>query len=496
MEFFYTYVVLLLSFVWLCFITLWPRKSKLPPGPFPLPIVGSLFKLGNKPHKSLAELAKIYGPLMTLKLGTVTTIVVSSPTMAKEVLQKNDLAFSSRSIPDAVRALGQHNHSMIWLPVSSKWRNMRKVSTTQLFTAQRLESNQFLRKQKIEELVAYVGEKCKNNCAVAIGQVAFSTVLNLISNTVFSIDLTDLDSNHAQEFKALVWRIIEEAARPNFADYFPVLRSIDPQKIKYRMEVHLRKLDELFDGMIKQRLESRKVDNSPSSSYSDFLDVILDYKQEDGFQFSDTDIKALLKDIFVAGTDTTSTTVEWVMTELLRNPEKMAKIQAELKETIGEHKLINESDIIRLPYLQAIVKETFRMHPPVPLLLPHKAESRVELCGYIVPKNAKVLINVWTIGRDPNIWENPTSFEPERFLNSNMDFKGKDFELIPFGAGRRICPGMPLAYRMVYLMLASLLHAFNWKLEDGLKPEDMDMEENFGITLQKATPLKAIPIKI
>ncbi|KAF5204220.1 Cytochrome p450 [Thalictrum thalictroides] len=136
------------------------------------------------------------------------------------------------------------------------------------------------------------------------------------------------------------------------------------------------------------------------------------------------------------------------------------------------------------------------MHPPVPLLLPHKAESTVELCSYIVPKNTQVLINVWTMGRDPNIWENPTSFEPERFLNSNMDFKGQDFELIPFGAGRRICPGLPLAYRMLYLMLASLLHTFNWKLEDGLKPEDMDMEENFGLTLQKAIPLKAIPIKI
>ncbi|PIA24894.1 hypothetical protein AQUCO_15200001v1 [Aquilegia coerulea] len=183
------------------------------------------------------------------------------------------------------------------------------------------------------------------------------------------------------------------------------------------------------------------------------------------------------------------------MTELLCNPEKMAKAQAELKEIIAENKPIDESVIIRLPYLQAVVKETFRMHPPVPLLLPHKAESLVELCGYIVPKNTQVLINVWTMGRDPNVWENPTAFEPERFLNSNTDFKGRDFELIPFGAGRRICPGLPLAYRMVYLMLASLLHAFNWKLEDGLKPEDVDMEENFGITLQKAIPLRAIPLK-
>ncbi|PIA31294.1 hypothetical protein AQUCO_05100079v1, partial [Aquilegia coerulea] len=494
--FFYTYMLLFLSFVWLCLITLWPRKTNLPPGPFPLPIVGSLFKLGIKPHQSLAELATIYGPLMTLKLGSVTTIVVSSPAIAKEVLQKNDKIFSNRTIPDALRALDHHKHSMAWLPVSAKWRSIRKISSTQLFTAQRLESNQGLRKQKVEELLEYVEENCKNKLAVDIGQVAFSTVLNLISNTVFSTDITHLDSNYAQEFKALIWGVMEEGGRPNFADYFPVLRSIDPQRIKHRMEGHFRKLDELFDGMIKQRLESRKLDNSPtSSSCSDFLDAILDYKQEDGFQLSDPDIKSLLKDIFAAGTDTTSSTLEWVMTELLCNPEKMAKAQAELKEIIAENKPIDESVIIRLPYLQAVVKETFRMHPPVPLLLPHKAESLVELCGYIVPKNTQVLINVWTMGRDPNVWENPTAFEPERFLNSNTDFKGRDFELIPFGAGRRICPGLPLAYRMVYLMLASLLHAFNWKLEDGLKPEDVDMEENFGITLQKAIPLRAIPLK-
>ncbi|PIA26907.1 hypothetical protein AQUCO_08600056v1, partial [Aquilegia coerulea] len=470
-------------------------NNQLPPGPFPFPIVGSLFKLGTEPHKSLAELSKIYGPLMALKLGNVTTIVVSSPTMAKEVLQKNDKAFSSRTIPEAVRVLDNHKHSMIWLPASSKWRSLRKVSSSQLFTTQRLESNQGLRKKKVEELLSYVGENCKNKCAVGIGQVAFSTILNLISNTVFSMDLTHLDSNYAQEFKSLVSIIMEEGARPNFVDYFPILRSIDPQRIKYRMEGHARKLDEFFDGIIKQRLESRKLSKSPRSSCSDFLDAILDYKQEDGFQLSDPDIRAMLRDIFAAGTDTTSSTVEWAMTELLRNPEKMTKAQSELNEMIDENKPIDEADIVRLPYLQAVVKETFRMHPPVPLLIPHKAESRVELCGYIVPKNTQVLINVWTMGRDPNIWENPTVFEPERFLKSNMDFKGQDFELIPFGAGRRICPGLPLAYRMLYLMLASLLHAFNWKLEDGLKPEDMDMEERFGLTLQKAIPLKAIPIK-
>lgn len=164
---------------------------------------------------------------------------------------------------------------------------------------------------------------------------------------------------------------------------------------------------------------------------------------------------------------------------------------------IEENKQIEESDIARLPYLQAVVKETFRLHPAVPFLVPHKASFDVEINGYIVPKNAQVLINVWASGRDPSVWANADKFAPERFLNENdgVDFKGRDFELIPFGAGRRICPGLPLANRMVHQMLATLVGNFEWELE-GIKGEEMDMDEKFGLTLQKAIPLRAIPTKL
>ena len=185
------------------------------------------------------------------------------------------------------------------------------------------------------------------------------------------------------------------------------------------------------------------------------------------------------------------------MAELLQNPIKMAKAKRELQEVLGQDGIVQESDISKLPYLQAIVKETLRLHPSAPLLVPHKAETDVEICSFTVPKNSQVLVNAWAIGRDPSTWStNPDKFVPERFLECEIDVKGRDFELIPFGAGRRICIGLPLAHRMVHLMLASLLHSCSWKLEDGVKPEDMDMNEKFGITLQKAQPLRAIPIKV
>lgn len=202
------------------------------------------------------------------------------------------------------------------------------------------------------------------------------------------------------------------------------------------------------------------------------------------------------QDLFLGGTDTNSTVVEWAMAELLRNPKAMAKAQAEMDDVVGPNGVVEESHMSDLPYLQALVKETLRLHPPGPLLAPHKAETNVEVLGFLVPKNAQVLVNAWYIGRDPSIWENAERFEPERFLvGREIDVKGRDFELLPFGAGRRICPGMSVAMKTVPLILASLLHSFQWKLQKGVLPEDLDMDESFGLTLHKTNPLYAVPVK-
>lgn len=198
----------------------------------------------------------------------------------------------------------------------------------------------------------------------------------------------------------------------------------------------------------------------------------------------------------MGGPDPTSSTVEWAMTELLLNPETMSKAKQELRSVLEENsnKQLKESDISRLPYLRAIVKETFRLHPPGPLLIPRKSEYDVQVSGgYVIPKGAQVLINVWAIGRDPAIWgANSESFEPERFVDKDIDLKGQDFELIPFGSGRRICPGLALANQMLHMTLATLIRNFDWKLE--VSAEEDHRRELFGIALRKAVPLKAIPI--
>lgn len=196
-----------------------------------------------------------------------------------------------------------------------------------------------------------------------------------------------------------------------------------------------------------------------------------------------------------AGSDTTTSMVEWAMAELLKNPEALSKARRELMEVVGKNRPIEESDLSKLPFLQAIAKETLRLHPPVPLLLPRKAREDTEIGGFIVPKDAQVIVNAWYIQRDRDIWEDGELFKPERFLElSEIDYKGRNMELIPFGAGRRICPGLPLANRMGLWILGSLIHSFDWKLEDGITPKNMNMDEKVGLTLVMAHPLKAIPI--
>ncbi|CAI0409794.1 unnamed protein product [Linum tenue] len=473
--------------------------GKLPPGPARLPIIGNLHNLGLKPHISLADLAKVHGPLMTLKLGQVTTIVASSPALAKEILQKHDKVLSDRHGILAMEVLDTHKFALPLLPVGPKWRNVRKVCNSYVFATQKLDLNQGLRREKIIEVLEGVRRNASERPgeAVDVGRVAFRASLNALSATVLSMDLADEEkSETAREFKEVARGIMEEAGRPNLGDFFPVLGKLDLQGIQRRNKGHIGKVLDLFGWVIGERL--RKMKSESYVSTNDMLDTLLTIGDDNNreAQMNPTGIKHLFLDLFVAGTDTTASSLEWAMAELLRNPDKLVKAKNELDEMIGKGNHLAESDIPQLPYLRAILKETFRLHPALPLLLPRKAGADVEINGFTVPKGARVLLNLWAIGRDPTIWDDPTSFVPERFLGSDVDAKGNNFELVTFGAGRRICPGMPLALRMLHMMLGSLIHWFDWKLSDGVEPEKLDMEEKFGIALQKAKPLLAIPTPI
>ncbi|KAL0553938.1 hypothetical protein IC582_007842 [Cucumis melo] len=462
-------------------------SKKLPPGPNPLPLIGNLLDLGDKPHKSLATMARVHGQIISLKLGRVTAVVISSSAMAKEVLQTNDQFLCNRTIPDALTAHSHHEVGFPWIPVSPLWRNYRKICNNTLFAAKILDMNENLRRKKVEELVETVRKSALKGEAVDLGRLVFATTLNLLSNTIFSVDLADPNSELAKEFKKYVWGILEEAGKPNLSDYFPMLRKFDIQGMRKRMEIHMRNVLNLLDSMIKQRMKQQEL-NPDSVPKNDLLHCLL--KNDTDTKIDGNQMIHLLLVLFVAGSDTTSSTLQWAMAELLRNPDKLAKAQAEIRKLVLKNRIVEEADIPRLPYLQAVVKETFRLHPVAPLLLPRKAQQEVDIASFTIPKDAQIMINIWAMGRDPTKWENPECFEPERFLGSEIDVRGRSFELIPFGGGRRICPGIPLAMRMMHLILGSLISFFDWKVEDGF---EVNMEDKIGITVEMAHPLRAIP---
>ncbi|KAJ4840559.1 hypothetical protein Tsubulata_024192 [Turnera subulata] len=267
------------------------NKAKLPPGPAPSPIIGNLLDLGDKPHKSLAKLAKIHGPLMSLKIGQVTTVVISSASVAREILQKHDSIFSNRTIPDAVRALDHHEFGIPWLPVASAWRNLRKVCNSYIFTTQKLDANQELRRKKVQELVVDVQEHCPAGKAVDVGQAAFRTTFNALSNTVLSLDLSDSSSDTAQRFKEVVRGVMDEIGKPNLADYFPIFQYIDLQGIKRRTAIHFRKIFDFFDHIINERLQGRNVKGYLPTD--DMLDTLLSSSQENSDLMNNNYIKHL-----------------------------------------------------------------------------------------------------------------------------------------------------------------------------------------------------------
>ncbi|XP_010518174.1 PREDICTED: cytochrome P450 76C4-like [Camelina sativa] len=471
------------------------QPATLPPGPPRLPIIGNIHQVGRNPHRTFADLSKTYGPIMSLKLGRLNSVVIASPEAARVVLRTHDQILSGRKSTNSIRSINHHEVSVAWLPSSSgRWRLLRKLSVSLMFSPQRIETTKALRMKKVQELVKFVSESSEREEAVNISRASFTTALNIISNILFSVDLGSYDSKISNGFQETVTAVMVAVGKPDLANFFPFLGFLDLQSNRKNMKGCTERLFRLFRGFMDAKIALRN-ESTDDVSDIDFLDSLLALTQGVEPELDNSEIEHLLLDMFAAGTDTNSTNVEWAMAELLKNPKTMAKAQAEIEHVIGENGVVEESDISELPYLQAVIKETFRLHPALPLLLPRETETDVEILGFMVPKDSQVLVNVWAIGRDPNVWENPTQFEPERFLGKEIDVKGRDYELTPFGAGRRICPGLPLAVKTVSLMIASLLYSFEWKLPNGIIPEDLDMDETFGITLHKTKPLHAIPVK-
>ncbi|KAL2324920.1 hypothetical protein Fmac_023989 [Flemingia macrophylla] len=455
---------------------------KLPPGPSILTIIRNSLELYKKPQQTMAKLAKVYGPIMRFKIGQATTIIISSTDATKEILQTHDTLFADRTNPDITTAYNHNNYSLVFLPVSPLWQELRKICHGNLFSTKTLDSSQDLRRKKLHELLGDIRQSSLKGETVDVGRAAFMACINFLSYTFVSEDF--VPSVGDGEYKHIVGTLLKATGTPNLVDYFPMLRMFDPQGIRRHTTDYIDKLFDVLDPLIENRMKMRRENDYATNN--DMLDILLEISERSSEKIHKKQIKHLFLDLLVAGTDTTAYGLERTMSELMHNPEAMAKAKKELAETIGVGKVVEESDVARLPYLQAVIKESLRMHPPAPMLLPRRAKRDVQVCGYTIPQGAQVLINEWAIGRNPQVWDNAHVFSPERFLHSDIDIKGRHFKLTPFGSGRRICPGSPLAIRMLHLMLGSLINCFHWKLENNMDPKDMDLDQS----------LRAIPIPL
>ncbi|KAM4107463.1 hypothetical protein ACB094_04G147000 [Castanea mollissima] len=462
------------------------QSKKLPPGPSKLPLIGNLHQLRGLPHRSLQHLSDEHGPLMFLQLGSIPTLVISSADIAREIFKTHDLVFSGRPVLYAAKKLSYNLSAVSFAPYGEYWREVRKIVILELLSAKRVQSFQAVRDEEVALML--------DSIAVSSGPVNLSELTLLLANNIvcrvaFGKKYDSGEDKSKSRFHGILNDTQDLLGGLCIADFFPWMGCWLSKfnGLETRLEKNFRELDEIYDKVIEEHLDLRR----PEPEHEDLVDVLLRVQKDSNqaIALSSDHIKGVLTDMFIAGTDTSSTILVWIMAELIRNPSVMQKAQTEVREAVKGKAKVEENHLSKLMYLKSIVKEGLRLHPPAPLLVPRETTDGCTIEGYHIPAKTRVFVNAKSIGTDPKYWKNQNEFQPERFLDSSVDFRGQHFELLPFGAGRRGCPGMNFAILIIELALANLLHRFDWELPHGIRRQDLDMEEAIGLSMHKKVPL-------
>ncbi|GJN31513.1 hypothetical protein PR202_gb19922 [Eleusine coracana subsp. coracana] len=473
-------------------------KYKLPPGPHPWPVIGNLNLIGPLPHHSIQELSQRYGPLMSLRFGSTPVVVGSSVDMARFFLKEKDLAFIDRPRTAAGRYATYNYCDMLWAPYGAYWRQGRKLWQVKLLNSRRLVSLEHIRREEVCIMLKDLHDV--RGTDVALREHLYMLNINVISRMVLGRKYVVLDEGvtgglaitSPEEFRWMVDEMFLLNGVLNIGDMIPWLGWLDPQGYVRRMKRLAKMFDRFLEHVLDEHTERRHREGEAFVA-KDMVDVLLELADNPNLEVP------IQRD----GVKGTLTIGPHQRCHGYRRTDHRVGHVGAAEETQGprqghrgagpcrRERLVTEGDILNLPYLQAIVKETMRMHPVAPLLTPRLSREDTSFGGYNIPAGTWVLINVWAIGRDPKVWESPMEFRPERFVGSSVDVKGQDYELLPFGSGRRMCPGIGLGLKMVYLALANLLHAFAWRLPDGMVAEELSMEK-YGLTVPRMIPLEAV----
>ncbi|CAM0946423.1 unnamed protein product [Alopecurus aequalis] len=464
---------------------------RLPPGPWALPVIGHLHHLaGALPHRALRDLARRHGPLMMLRLGELDTVVASSPDAAREIMKSS--AFSSRPLTCIQQMAYGADEGLIFAPYGDAWRQLRKICTVELLSSRRVHSFSPVREEELGRLLRSIAAASGSPVNLTEGISAY-----VADATVRAIVGSQFKQREA--YLKMLQEGLKIVPGMTLPDIFPssrlarLLSSVPGQMLR-----HSRGMKQFMDTIIQEHQESRASggDGNGDGEEKDLLDVLLRLQKEANSEHPLTtdNIKTVMLDMFGAGSETAATTLQWAMAELIRNPRVMRKARDEVRQRFAGQGVLTEAGLADLHYLRVVIKETLRMRPPAPLLLPRVCGSPCQVLGFDVPEGAMVIVNAWAIGMDPAHWEAPEEFVPERFEQNGRDFKGADFEFVPFGAGRRICPGMTFGLAHVEVALAALLFHFDWELPGRMAAECLDMTEQFGVTTSLRSDLLVVAV--
>ncbi|KAM0979780.1 hypothetical protein ACFX13_015858 [Malus domestica] len=470
-------------FIFLAYKLYNQQRFTLPPGPYPWPIIGNLHNVGAVPSRCFFDLSRVFGPIMSVWFGPNIHIVVSNHELAKQVLKEHDEKLAHRHRDSFMARITKNGEDLVWADYGPHYIKLRKICMLEIFSPNSLEIFRHIREDEVREMVRSIFADCNKSDGKCLEvrkylrSVAFNHVTRMVFGKRFENEEGLLDQQGLEIVEIL-------DSEKNLGAYLPILVDIWWLNWVFRfrnteISRHVARKDRFVQAIKEEHAVKGEI-SSVAGAKQHFMGALLDLQEK--YELGKDNVGGLVWDMVIAGMDTVAVSVEWAMAELIKNPRVQQKAQEELNRVIGLNRVMTESDISSLPYLKCVVKEALRLHPPTPLMLPHKANANVKIGGYDVPKGTIVHVNVWAIGRDPTQWSDPFNFRPERFIEQeDIEAKGHDFRLLPFGAGRRACPAAQAGTTLVTSMLGYLLHGFCWTLPEGVQPKEIDMSEGTGL---------------
>ncbi|KAL2349513.1 hypothetical protein Fmac_003513 [Flemingia macrophylla] len=486
------------------------------PSPPKLPIIGNLHQLGTLIHQSLQSFAQTYGPLMLLHFGKVPVLVASTAEAAREIMKTQDLVFCTRPHRKMFDIFLYGSKDMASTPYGEYWRKTRSICVLHVLNAKKVQSFRTVREEEISIMMEKIRQCCSSSMPVNLTELLFTLANDVAYRAAIGRRYSGEGGGNLRE---ITNKMMEFMGVLVLGDYMPSLDWLGRLNGMYGTAERVAKnLDEILDRVVDEHVSKRGRDvhgDVDAEGHNDFVDILLSIQKTNAvvpFCSKESRLpspaihplrsrlpspavhpQSHVRDMIVPATDTTSSVLGWAMTELLRHPAVMQKLQGEIKNVVRGRTHIIEEDLSSMDYLKAVVIETFRLHPPLPLLFPREAMQDTKVMGYDVKRGTQTIVNVWAIGRDPSYWDQPLEFQPERFLNSSINIKGHDFQVIPFGAGRRSCPGLTFAMNVIEVALANLVHQFNWKVPSGVTGDQaIDLTETPGLSVNRKFPLIAI----